>query len=74
MLAMKVTISVGLKDAMRPAEPTIDLYDLLDALIERVPWRTETEKDQYKKLVVKHREINLFGYMATKITSERFVR
>lgn len=52
----------------------IDLYDLLDALIERVPWRTETEKDQYKKLVAKHREINLFGYMATKTTSERLVR
>lgn len=52
----------------------IDLYDLFDALIERVPWRSETEKDQYKALVAKHREINLFGYMATKTTSERLVR
>lgn len=49
----------------------VDLYDLLDALIERVPWRTEAEMKQFKELVQKHREINLFGYMAQKITTER---
>lgn len=49
-------------------EPQVNLYDLLDALIERVPWRTEAEANQYRKLIQQLRAINLFGYMAYKVT------
>lgn len=51
-------------------KPRVTLYDLLDALIERVPWRTEGEAQQYRALIVELREINLFGYMAEKISVE----
>lgn len=49
----------------------VTLYDLWDALIDRVPWPTEGERDQWRALVQKHREINLYGYLATKITEKR---
>ena len=48
--------------------PQVNLYDLLDALIQRVPWRTEAEANQYRKLIEQLRAINLFGYMAYKAT------
>ena len=53
------------------SEPKVTLYDLFDALIERVPWRTEGEMKQYRDLIQELREINLFGYMATKISVEK---
>lgn len=49
----------------------VTLYDLWDALIDRVPWPTEGERDQWKALVQKHRDINLYGYLATKITEQK---
>lgn len=58
--------------AINSPEPSqVNLYDLLDALIERVPWRTEAEMRQYQELVKAHREINLFGYMAEKVSVEK---
>lgn len=38
---------------------------MLEALIERVPWRDENEPREYRKLIAQLRDINLFGYMAT---------
>jgi len=49
----------------------VNLYDLFDALIERVPWRTEAEMRQYQELISALREVNLFGYMAQKMEVER---
>ena len=52
-------------------DDTINLYDLFDALIDRVPWRTEGEMKQYKELIAKLRDINLFGYMAYRIEVDK---
>lgn len=49
----------------------VDLYDLLEALIERTPWRDEAEPAEYRKLIASLREINLFGYMATATTIDQ---
>ena len=49
----------------------VDLYDFFEALIHRTPWSTEAERDQWLALIAKHRATNLFGYMATVVTTEK---
>ena len=56
----------------RPPEPPREenLYDLLEAMVRRTPWKDEEERNKYTALMTKLRAVNIFGYMATKITTE----
>ena len=47
-----------------------DFYDFLEGLCSRVPWKDEEEKLKYTALLRKLRAVNIFGYMATKITTQ----
>jgi len=49
----------------------VNLYDMLEAMIHRIPWKSEAERDTYLELLRKHREINLFGYMAETMSVEK---
>lgn len=47
-----------------------DFYDFLEGLCGRVPWKDEEEKIKYTTLLRRLRAVNIFGYMATKITTQ----
>ena len=49
----------------------VNIYDMFRALVARVPWSNEAEKQQYDELIKELEEINLFGYMSQKTTVDR---
>lgn len=44
-----------------------DLYDLLDALIDRTAWRAQAEKARWHQLVAQHRMRNTLGTSASAV-------
>lgn len=52
-----------------PPPPRETIYDLLRGIIGRVPWRDEGEQKRFTELLNHLEQVNVFGYMATKITT-----
>lgn len=55
-----------------PPPPVEDnLYDLLEGIVARTPWKTEAEARRFAELLAKLRALNVFGYLASTTTVER---
>lgn len=57
---------------VQPPPPPLtekNLYDLLEAIVARTPWASEVEKVVYTDLLRQLREVNIFGYLSTQITT-----
>lgn len=52
-----------------PPKPQETIYDFLRSLCGRVPWRDEEERRKWEAWVAEIERVNIFGYMATKITT-----
>lgn len=50
-------------------KPRETIYDFLRSLIGRVPWKEEAERRKWEEWVAEIERVNIFGYMATKITT-----
>lgn len=46
----------------------INFYDLLQRMVDRIPWRDENDMKSARELLAKVREVNLFGYLADNTT------
>jgi hypothetical protein len=49
--------------------PKETIYDFLRGLVGRVPWKDEGERLRYTKLLDELEKVNIFGYMAQKVTT-----
>ena len=52
-----------------PPIPHETIYDFLRGIVGRVAWKDEEEKLKYTHLLNELERVNIFGYMATKITT-----
>ena len=50
-------------------DPGKNFYDLLSGLVDRTPWKDESEVRLYHDLLAKLRAVNVFGYMASSLTA-----
>lgn len=62
------TLAQSYRDDPRDGTADLDLYDLLKAIVERVPWRSEDERLTYQRLLEQLRELNVFGSLAASTT------
>jgi hypothetical protein len=46
------------------------LYDLLRAMVEHIGWRDEAEARRYRELLNRLEDLNVFGHLSQKITTE----
>jgi len=54
-----------------PPKPQETIYDFLRSLCGRVPWKDESERRKWEQWVADIEAVNLFGYLATKITTNQ---
>jgi hypothetical protein len=55
------------------SDDELNFYDLLEMMVARIPWRDENDMKTARALLVKVKDVNLFGYMAdiTKVDNPR---